>query len=52
MPRVRVDVEERAPFDGPLTLTVHTPDGAKTEVVGRTVAAAVFVSDDVPQGKG
>jgi DtxR family Mn-dependent transcriptional regulator len=49
MPRVRVDVEERAPFDGPLTLTVHTPEGANTEVVGRTVAAAVFVSDDASE---
>jgi len=49
MPRTRVDVEERAPFDGPLTLTVHTPDGPRTEVVGRTVAAAVFVSDDTSE---
>ena len=46
MPRTIVEIKERAPFDGPLTLTVHTPEGPTTEVVGQTVAGAVFVADE------
>jgi len=51
MPRTTVEIKERAPFDGPITLIVHKEDGPTREVVGQTVATAVFVSDDVPQGE-
>lgn len=39
-----------ASFGGPITLVVHTEAGPKEEVVGQTVATAVFVSDDVKEG--
>jgi DtxR family Mn-dependent transcriptional regulator len=46
MPQATVEVTERAPFDGPITLRVHAEDGPREEVVGRTVAAAVFVNGE------
>jgi DtxR family Mn-dependent transcriptional regulator len=47
MPRTRLTVADRAPFDGPTTLHVQTSSGATVErSVGPTVAAAVFVVEE------
>jgi DtxR family Mn-dependent transcriptional regulator len=42
MPRTRVSVVDRAPFDGPLTVQI----GERTEVIGHRVATDVFVVAD------
>ncbi len=42
-PGARVEVREKHPFDGPLVLTVDSPDGAIVRTLGATVANQVFV---------
>jgi DtxR family Mn-dependent transcriptional regulator len=42
-PGVRVWIEERAPFDGPLTVRVGAPDGP-TQALGQDLARRIFVN--------
>jgi DtxR family Mn-dependent transcriptional regulator len=42
-PGVRLSVEERAPFNGPVTVRVGGPDGP-SQVVGQDLARRIFVS--------
>jgi DtxR family Mn-dependent transcriptional regulator len=43
-PGVRISVEDRAPFGGPVTVRVGGPDGA-SQVVGQDLARRIFVSN-------